>query len=152
MNILFQKSHCLLFKAIIIGILITKVFCGDCEILSNVITYFGESLKAEFNDLTNCCQETGIECDTQNNIIGIKFSTISIDTNQQPNKAYEELGKLLYLKSLEITNISTKLNIGLPACIGNLKNLETLILSNNHFDYSNTRIPNEIGNLSKLVK
>jgi len=153
MNILFHKNYTLLLKTTIFGILISKVICTDCDILFSALNYFG--VLYGIADLTNCCSMEGITCDAQNNVIEIKLKNLTPDTSKsepQSSKAYEELANLKHLTTLELISSNIEANKGIPSSIGNLTNLNTLILSHNYYSFTDTSIPESIGNLVNLVK
>lgn len=124
---------------------------SDCDYLTKIMQFMGNSMKQDYATVSNCCQFRGIVCDNQQHITEIQFKNYK-DYSADINSAIGEMENLHYLTSLDLTNFITATDDSLTSKIGNLKSLKTLIIKDNYIDFLGSKIPEEIGNLTNLEK
>ncbi|OUM62226.1 hypothetical protein PIROE2DRAFT_11540 [Piromyces sp. E2] len=128
------------------GFNIQNVIATDCDILSNALTSFSSTVKNEMDKVTDCCQFNGVTCNAQKQIVSLKFSKV-INYQLTLEQFFNEIANLSQLSTIELSNITGKINAGLPSTIGNLKSVKNF---SSLMGFSS--IPESIGNLTNLEK
>jgi len=148
---------CVIF--ILLGINISFVWGNDCEIFGKVVPYIQELVETHWSETfvekygkeLDCCYIDNIECDNQNNIIGIQFSYMVI---ADLHAFFEGLGDLKNLIEINLTNMYYNI-IEEPFNVGNIENLKKLVFTSSHYPnlFTNTNLvfmPTGLENLKKL--
>jgi len=69
MSLFFQKqTNYIYFIILLYGLIIPYSIASDCDVFANVINLLGGSLKNNLSRVNNCCDFSGITCDTDNRI------------------------------------------------------------------------------------
>ncbi|ORX65996.1 L domain-like protein [Anaeromyces robustus] len=132
------------------ALLIPRIFANECAYFEKAVKYFGH-YQDEYQKVTNCCDFSAVTCDNEQNIIGIKLMNIN-GSFDNISDGLVELKNLKKFESLELHNVYTGRDIGLPSVIFELKNLKTLVITDNFYEYMGKMLTDEFDKLPNLEK
>jgi len=153
----FINLICMIF--LLFGINISLVWSNDCESFGKIAplveelvkTHGEETFEEKYKKELDCCYIDNLECDNQNNVIGIHFSYKVIT---DLNAFFEGLGNLKSLVEINMTDMYYN-NMEQPINVGNIENLKKLVFTSSKYPnlFTNTDLifmPEGLQNLKKL--
>ncbi|ORX77897.1 L domain-like protein [Anaeromyces robustus] len=139
----------MIISLFLIFLYIQSILANDCVYFDKAVKYLGSNYQNQYSKVSNCYNLNGITCNNNQHITEIKIYNVNKYKDDVSN-AITEFENLQYLTLLvNLKNVQS--NGHIPQSIFNLKNLKTLIISNN-LDYNTSILPDNFNNLINLEK